>query len=179
MELLPLLTVEVQQRFWAKVQVIHDEDSCWEWTASKNKWGYGKFGVKGKHLGSHRVALTLHNNQEIPDGLSVLHRCDNPTCVRPSHLFTGTQKDNMQDKAAKGRVINQWTVCPDEFLAALQSGKHVRLNQELVLSIRERYRFLTLSMTNQKAQLLLTEEYGVSFGCIKDATEYRTWKNIP
>jgi hypothetical protein len=91
----------VADRFWEKVDKTRD---CWIWTASKQQFGYGKFVVKKGE--SPRMAHRLSYEMEvgkIPDGLQVLHRCDNPSCVKPSHLFLGTQKDNLADCKAKGR----------------------------------------------------------------------------
>ncbi len=88
-------------RFWAKVKKGR---GCWEWTAHKNWLGYGRIGesVTRKILYAHRVSYTIHYGP-IPDGLCVLHKCDNPGCVRPDHLFLGTEKDNAIDRQNKGR----------------------------------------------------------------------------
>ncbi len=78
--------------------------ACWPWrTASGDAvTNYGMVSVDGIAMGTHRIAWTLKNGP-IPAGLYVLHKCDNPPCVNPAHLFLGTQKDNMKDMAAKGR----------------------------------------------------------------------------
>jgi hypothetical protein len=87
--------------FWSHVQLA-DGDACWEWTAGYSGDGYGAFSVGDRVLRAHRVAWELAN--ERPAGrLHVLHRCDNPRCVRPEHLTLGTHAANMADKAAKGR----------------------------------------------------------------------------
>jgi hypothetical protein len=66
------------------------------------KFGYGVIRYAGRVQKAHRVSYTL-NNSPIPDGMMVCHSCDNPSCVRPDHLFLGTQQDNMDDRMAKGR----------------------------------------------------------------------------
>lgn len=104
----------VAERFWEKVNKdgpipAHRPELglCWIWTAGINvpRGGYGMFALrKGVIRRSHRIAWELANDRPVPDGLWVLHRCDNPPCVRPAHLFLGTPKDNTDDMAAKGRL---------------------------------------------------------------------------
>ena len=76
---------------------------CWTWNGSKNNKGYGQFKVDRKMKRAHRVAWTMARAEPLRDGECVLHRCDNPACVRPDHLFLGTIGDNNRDTAAKGR----------------------------------------------------------------------------
>jgi len=83
---------------------------CWLWNKSLRGGGYGYLKISGRKYVSSRVSYT-HYKGEIPDGYFVCHKCDNPSCINPDHLFIGTQKDNMQDKIAKGRVGN--TRCHD------------------------------------------------------------------
>lgn len=87
-------------RFWSKV---NQTKMCWIWTGAKYKNGYGAFRFFGKNTTAHRVAYILTRGQ-IPTGMFVCHKCDTPACVRPSHLFLGTQKDNMRDASLKGRM---------------------------------------------------------------------------
>ena len=75
---------------------------CWSWLKGKDDEGYGCIYFDGKRTRSHRVSYRLYYGI-IPDGLHVLHRCDNPSCVNPYHLFLGTNKDNMKDKVSKNR----------------------------------------------------------------------------
>jgi hypothetical protein len=89
-------------RFWAKVDKTTD---CWLWTGGKHRQGYGQISIARKMALAHRVSYELEVGP-IPPGMSVLHKCDVPGCVRPDHLFTGTQKDNMADCARKGRTVS-------------------------------------------------------------------------
>ncbi len=90
-------------RFWSKFD--RPEHGCWEWRAALHEHGYGIMGKGPRSAGlirAHRVSWLLFNGP-IPDDLEVLHHCDNPKCVRPDHLFLGTQKDNIHDCISKGR----------------------------------------------------------------------------
>jgi len=78
---------------------------CWIWEKSLAKSGYGQTFVAGKVGTAHRASYILHKKTSIPDGLCVLHRCDNRWCVNPEHLFLGTHKDNADDMVSKGRNV--------------------------------------------------------------------------
>lgn len=91
-----------EERFWKKVKKTR---TCWNWTAGAFKQGYGSFKDKGFDWKAHRW-IYQHIVGPIPDGLYVLHKCDNRLCVRPDHLFLGTHDDNMKDMAVKGRAAD-------------------------------------------------------------------------
>ena len=93
-------TAKYVTAFWKKVN-IGLANECWEWKASieAGSLGYGSFGNTLAHRASWNI-----NKGEIPKGMQVLHRCDNPKCVNPLHLFLGTQADNIHDCMAKGRM---------------------------------------------------------------------------
>ena len=89
------------ERFWSKVNK-RGKNECWEWTAGKFSNGYGQFYFEGKQRKAHRISWVLENNF-IPKGKYILHKCDNPPCVNPNHLFLGTAKENMNDMRKKKR----------------------------------------------------------------------------
>lgn len=88
-----------ESRFWCKVRKTA---GCWFWIAARFQQGYGVFQDEGKALRAHRVSWEMAHGK-IPAGMHVLHTCDNPSCVRPDHLFIGTNADNMRDRDSKGR----------------------------------------------------------------------------
>jgi hypothetical protein len=94
-------TTDQAARFWAKCEQSEPE-YCWRWCASKQRNGYGVFFYNNKLDRAHRVAWMLTNGP-IPDGMLVMHTCDNRECVNPTHLKTGTDYDNVQDMVSKGR----------------------------------------------------------------------------
>lgn len=104
-----------KKRFWSSRSLINfcsmkcrfmgrvnKTNNCWNWTGGTDSSGYGSFGYKGKTIASHRISYELFIGQ-IPDGLHILHKCDNRKCVNPEHLWVGTNNDNVQDRVKKGR----------------------------------------------------------------------------
>ena len=149
----------VQERFEEK---FLKTDGCWDWLANKDSCGYGKFKVSGKLCSAHRVAYTLYVG-EIPEGLYVCHKCDNPGCVNPSHLFLGTQTDNMRDCFAKNRMVRQ----------PVYGERHgsAKLTKDQVVEIRER---------RGKGESLssLAIEFGVAFQTISDIYLHKSWARM-
>lgn len=86
-------------RFWANVDKSED---CWFWLGGRDRDGYGEACFDGKKIRAHRLSWTLEFGDR-PGNLGVLHKCDTPPCVRPSHLFLGNNADNVRDRIAKGR----------------------------------------------------------------------------
>jgi len=138
-----------EERFWEKVDTSGD---CWEWQAQKDENGYGRFrnGLVSSYL-AHRYAYVLHNGP-IPDDIFVLHVCDNPTCIRPSHLFLGFHQENTEDMVAKGRAFSKlsaWDVIQIRWLR--QQGKTYQA---------------------------LADMFGVRLTTVAHVIKRRTWKHI-
>lgn len=95
--------MKLPETFWSKV--IKTE-SCWRWTGARNKRGYGLFNICGKLQSAHRLAWSeIHG--AIGAGLYICHKCDNPSCVNPDHLFAGSARENQVDSSLKGRTARQ------------------------------------------------------------------------
>lgn len=89
------------KQYWERVKVIKGE--CWKWNSYKHSFGYGVITSRHKYFEfAHRISWEIHNG-EIPNDYCVLHKCDNPECTNPDHLFLGAKKDNNDDMAKKGR----------------------------------------------------------------------------
>jgi hypothetical protein len=127
------------ERFWSKVHPANDL-GCTEWAAHRSPQGYGRLAVDGAQLRAHRFAWELMRGP-IPDGLQVLHRCDNRACVNVEHLFLGTQKDNIVDMIAKGRDArgdkNGARSRPERLPRGEAHGR-AKLSAEDVMEIRSR-----------------------------------------
>lgn len=140
---------------------ITKKAQCWEWAARKNASGYGLF-VMGhsKVFLAHRVAYE-HWVGPFPNTMRILHRCDNPPCVNPDHLFVGTQADNVRDMVAKGR--NVCVPMPGE------KNPQAKLTREQVDLIREMYvpRVVTLRR--------LADKFGVSEATIHGIVTGKKW----
>lgn len=150
-----ILSLDFLSRFWLKV---NKTDICWLWTGAHNEHGYGLINSKMRILvKAHRASWIIHNGP-IPDGLWVLHDCpggDNPSCVRPDHLWIGNQIDNMNDMAEKGR-----------------SGR-AKLNPQLVTEIRNLY------LTTDIGHNALARQFNVDKKTVFNILHGLIWKHVP
>ncbi|RUR38499.1 HNH endonuclease [Vreelandella populi] len=153
--------IEVE-RFHEKY-IVDEESGCWLWQAAKRSTGYGAMKVGGLKESAHRISYTVFKGP-IPEGLWVLHKCDNPQCVNPNHLFAGTPLANSQDMHAKGR---------QRYVG--QKGKD---NPRSVLTenqVKEVIKLIAKGMTNRA----IANRFGVSHGAISLIRLGKCWPDIP
>lgn len=157
------------ERFWSKVDTINNGIVCWNWTAGKNKKGYGEFYFPeiGKHIRAHQISWIIFNGF-IPEGMCVCHKCDNPSCVNPNHLFLGTPKENSLDRDRKGRRKQGKLYYGKEHHNHGSGSWSNKLSEQDVYRIRE---LKTLGLTNKK----IAEIFGVSQGLINNIWHGRKW----
>lgn len=152
------------ERFWRHVKKT---DSCWVWTGYTNPFGYGEIRVGSTRDGSrrmkqaHRFSWELHYGP-IPQDLFILHKCDNPPCVNPDHLFLGTQLDNMRDMIRKDRGAVPPSM-PGE------SNPNAKLSAADVFQIRH-------SLIFGVKGTVLAKRYGVTNTQISAIKNHKTWK---
>ncbi len=160
----------IADRFWAKVD-RRGPDECWPFLGARDKKGYGRFRTGSKRDGSaentpaHRVAWAIAFGAIPEDKPHVLHRCDNPPCQNPAHLFVGTNADNVADMDAKGRRRN-----PDPRPG--ESNHAAKLNEHQVREIRAR--FAAGGITKTK----LADEYGVSAFAVYAIVKGLKWRHV-
>jgi hypothetical protein len=154
-----------EARFWAKVdrggQVVREDiGNCWTWTAAVDRQGYGLMKCSTGSIRAHRFARALAGDDIA--GRVVRHKCDNPPCVRPDHLVTGTQADNIVERDARGRGPQ-----------GSRNGRAV-LTESDVIEIRAKAAAMPPFGRNVK----LAAEYGVTKAAIEQAVSGRNWRHV-
>lgn len=144
-----------EARFWARVDKSGD---CWVWKGCVDRNGYGQAHLHGRGVGAHRAAWMLTFGP-IPSGQCVCHRCDNPSCVHPDHLFLGTHEENMIDMKKKGRLGR-----------ASDSGVR-KLKASDVPLIRER-------AANGEPRDSIARSFGVTRGTIRRVITRKAWGHV-
>lgn len=143
-------------RFWRKVE--KSESGCWEWVGSKWNNGYGRFMVEKRRRKAHRISFLLRNGI-LPSDKIVCHKCDNPSCVNPDHLFLGTVDDNSKDMVSKGRSTH-----------GERNGRSI-LRESDVREIR------SINPTSQQCRELASK-FGCHPNAIKQVVKKETWTRI-
>lgn len=149
--------MNLHERFMAKVEKT---ESCWVWTARKTCQGYGRISVGNVNKLAHRVAFELFAG-DVPNGLHVLHSCDNPSCVNPSHLWLGTNNDNVADKMKKGRAPSH----------VGEKNGNSRLTPEDVLAIR-------IEFNSGISRDELSRNYGIAAQYVNQIAAKKVWRHL-
>lgn len=139
--------------------LIDKNGECWEWLGKKDRCGYGTFGKNYKGVKAHREMYERHYGK-IPEGSILLHSCDNPGCVNPSHLSIGTHQDNQRDKFEKDRQAKGETVGSS------------KLTEKQVIEMREMYSFRKCTYKD------LALKYGVSKDTVQKAVRGIYWRHL-
>lgn len=143
-----ITSINATNELKAKFELHFDKsDGCWVWNRNNKCAYYGVFLLEGVHVHAHRVSWMIYCS-DIPKGMVICHKCDNRRCINPSHLFVGTQRDNLLDAKSKGRLRNHWTqprlripegvVIPKHQLVLLNNGKNRSIIKEQTKLLKER-----------------------------------------
>ena len=149
--------------FWYRVNIHKDTKECWEFAGNRKAAGYCGLRINNKIVKAHRYAYESFFRKKIPKGLLVCHKCDNPPCCNPYHLFIGTQKDNMQDMVKKGRGNRKG--------GTMVSGEKTWNSKFTEKQVRE------IRKSNLRNNIL-ANKYNVSPSTISRIKSYQRWSNI-
>ena len=143
-----------------------ESTGCWNWLGKSRSGAcrlYGRISVDGKYVAAHRYSWELHNNESIPDGMIVMHKCDNPSCVNPDHLALGTHQDNMDDMVAKGRQ---------------SKSTHQRAKGEENGNSKITEKEAKEIFADDRSQRAIAKDYGITQAAVSLIKQKRTWRSI-
>lgn len=163
------MSLTMLQRFEEKY-IKRNSKLCWEWTATTMNNGYGHFWYNKKLTLAHRVSYQFYIGQ-IPNGICVLHKCDNRKCVNPNHLFLGTYQDNATDRKNKGRGNIPTGVKNPRTKLSIKQVKEIRkllIKQQKIL----------LDYKNHYTHRAIAEKYNVTTGAIVCIANGKNWKSV-
>lgn len=157
-----------ETRFWKKVdkdgpRIPYVTGQCWMWYGTRVRNGYGIFKWAGKPGLAHRYSYWLHY-ATLPDDMNVCHRCDNPSCVNPSHLWLGTNRDNAKDRDMKQRQIPRRG----------EDFTHAKLTDDIVRYIRLNY----VPFCSTHGTRAMARKFGVSHMLVRQVLHGRIWRHI-
>lgn len=167
-------TPKIMRHFWSKVDTSGD---CWTWQRYRCRKGYGIVRIEGQLQKAHRVAWMMTRGP-IPDGMQICHHCDNPPCVRPDHLFLGSQSDNSKDMGSKGRHWLQKQ--PERSLFVRQptikprgtQNRHAKLTDEQVREIRK------VHTEKRVSRRQIARMFNVSETTVRRVVNRELWKHV-
>ena len=141
--------------FFEDRRTVDSVTGCWVWAAYRQSGGYGQFNLDNKPTLAHRASWSFYNKSAVPEGLCVLHTCDNPPCINPAHLFLGTARDNVADCINKNRHLKG-------FCKGHIHGRKKRLRKLTDEQVRE------IRATRYSQELLkdVALRYGVTPACV-------------
>lgn len=154
-----LVNKPLRARFY---NYVEKTDGCWIWRGPQRERGYGCLYVEGKNIQAHRVSWMVHRGL-IPSGLYVCHRCDNPSCVNPEHLFIGTCADNVRDCHSKGRAAR------GNGFKAGERHHNAKLTREKAGEIRRR-------RLAGEVRHTIARDFGVSLTTVTQIASSQRWK---
>lgn|SRR3990167_1173676 len=150
----------IAKRFWAKVRC---GDGCWEWIGTRISSGYGQLSVCGRNVYAHRISYEIHFGS-IPDGMFVLHSCDNPPCVNPGHLRAGNRHDNAMDAVERSGLM-------PPHVPGSKCGA-AKLTEADVIEMRREFDGL------RGTKAFLARKYGITKTNVACILAKKTWRHV-
>lgn len=152
--------------FWRRVDKA-GPNGCWIWTGGRDKWGYGDLYFRGKHVQAHRLSWRFLRSE--PGKMDVLHKCNNPPCCNPDHLYLGNDLDNARDRDAAGTATRG------------ERNYHAILTEKQVIELRREFRYLPSFGKRRRTNLteLMAKFPGSSREALYMAATGKSWRHLP